>query len=190
MDPTRTQEITQQVRKSSGMLILLGMITVVLGMLAIGAPLMTGISIALLAGALLVISGVAETVYAFRASTWGLGILTFVMGALTVVAGMLVIAHPLAGLGFLTLLLIAYFVVEGLVQIVHALGLRPIAGWGWTLFSGIVSLMLGIMLWRQWPLSGAWAVGVLIGLRILFTGWSMVALGMAGRTATRETAAG
>jgi len=119
-----------------------------------------------------------------------MGILTFVMGGLTVVAGLLVIAHPLAGLKFLTLLLIAYFVVEGLVQIAHAFSLRPISGWGWTLFSGIVSLLLGIMLWRQWPLSGAWAVGVLIGVRILFTGWSMVALGMAGREVTREAAAG
>jgi uncharacterized membrane protein HdeD (DUF308 family) len=55
--------------------------------------------------------------------------------------------------------------------------LRPADGWGWTLFNGIVTLLLGLMLWRQFPLSGAWAVGILFGIKMLFSGMALVIIG-------------
>jgi uncharacterized membrane protein HdeD (DUF308 family) len=59
-----------------------------------------------------------------------------------------------------------------------------LTGWVWTLVSGIVSLLLGMLIWSQWPLSGVWAVGLLVGINILFSGWSLIALGAAARRVT------
>ena len=177
-----------EVKRSAGFLIAMGVLLVVLGFLAVGAPLQTGIAVAILVGAMVLVQGIMQLVYAFRAKSWGAGILVFVLGGLSIVAGVLVLAHPLMGLGFLTLLLAAYFVVEGVFEIIHAFELKPLKGWGWTLFTGIVTLLLGVMIWRQWPLSGAWAVGVLAGVSILFNGWSMVMLSLSARKLSTEEA--
>ena len=173
-----------EVKRSAGFLIAMGVLLVVVGFLAVGAPLQTGIAVAVFVGALVLIRGIMQLLCAFKVKSWAAGILAFVLGLLSIVAGALILAHPLFGLGFLTLLLAAYFVVEGIFEIAHAFKLKPLRGWGWTLFSGIVALLFGIMIWRQWPLSGAWAVGVLAGINILFNGWSMIMLGGAARTAT------
>jgi uncharacterized membrane protein HdeD (DUF308 family) len=104
-----------------------------------------------------------------------------VIGILTVVSGLLVLGHPLAGLAFLTLLLAAYFLVDGVFTVVEAFQVRPRASWGWTLFSGVASIVLAYLIWREWPLTGAWAIGLLIGLRLLFSGWALIALGTAAK---------
>ena len=69
----------------------------------------------------------------------------------------------------------------GIFRIVVALSVR-FHNWGWLLLHGVIILLLGISIWRQWPLSGAWALGLLVGIRILLSGWSMIALGMAAET--------
>ena len=166
------------------MLIVLGIGMVILGILAMGAPLITGVAVGLLVGVLIIAGGLAQAVYALKAKSWGSGIAGVVLGALSVVCGILMLGHPLFGLAFLTLVLAAYFIFDGIFEVVFAFKLKPLTGWGWTLVSGIVSLLLGILIWGQWPLSGVWAVGFLVGVNILFSGWSMIALGMAApRTA-------
>jgi uncharacterized membrane protein HdeD (DUF308 family) len=110
--------------------------------------------------------------------------LAVVGGLLAIIAGATVIAHPLFGLKFLTLLLIIFFVMDGIARSVLALQMRPTPGWGWQMFTGIVTLLLAAMIWRQWPVSGAWAIGVLVGVQILLVGWAHVALGLAARAAT------
>ena len=67
-------------------------------------------------------------------------------------------------------------VVDGIGKMVVSFQLRPLPGWGGTLFGGIVTLLLGIIIWRQWPVSGIWAIGILVGINILFSGWGMVRL--------------
>ncbi len=96
-------------------------------------------------------------------------------------AGALVVAHPLFSLGWLTLVLAAYFFIDGIFGIILAFQVRPEQGWGWTLFSGIVAVLAGILIWRQWPVSGAWLVGLLVGIKIIFAGWAMIATGSVGR---------
>jgi uncharacterized membrane protein HdeD (DUF308 family) len=70
-----------------------------------------------------------------------------------------------------------------------AFHMRPVAGWGWTLASGISALVLGVMIWSQWPVSGAWAVGLLVGIKIMFTGSSLMGLGFAARSTTGQASA-
>ena len=171
----------QALKENSGWSIAIGIILIILGISALGSPLYTGVAIAIMVGSFLLVGGIVQFVFAFRANSWGAGLLNFFGGALSFVCGLLVIAHPLYGLKFLTLLLAAFFVTEGISKIIFSFQLRPALGWGWILFSGVGGLVLGMMIWSQWPLSGAWAVGLLVGINILFTGWSTLAIGLAAR---------
>ena len=171
----------KEVKESAAILIVLGIGMVLLGILAMGAPLITGVAVGLLVGVFIIAGGLAQAAYASRAKSWGSGIAGVVLGALSIFCGILMLGHPLFGLAFLTLVLAVYFIVDGVFEIAFAFKLKPLNGWGWTLISGVVSLLLGILIWQQWPLSGAWAVGLLVGVNILFSGWSMIALGTAAR---------
>jgi uncharacterized membrane protein HdeD (DUF308 family) len=171
----------QGLKKAGGLSMLLGIMLVVLGVFALGSPLITGLAVAYTVGFLILISGVGQTFHAFQAESWQDGILKFLLGALGIVAGVLVVAHPLFSLGWLTLVLAAYFFIDGIFGIILAFQVRPEQGWGWMLFSGIVAVLAGILIWRQWPLSGTWLVGLLVGIKIIFAGWAMIASGSVGR---------
>ena len=174
------------VKQGGGMLVGLGIALVILGFLAVGAPLVTGIAVAITVGAFVVATGVLEVVLSLKARSWGKGFLGVILGILSVVSGVLMIAHPLMGLGFLTLLVASYFFVHGVFEVIEAVQLRPTPGWGWSLVSGILTVLLGVMIWRQWHVSGAWAIGILVGIHVLMSGWASIMLGVAARGAASE----
>ena len=179
--------VANMVKKDSTTLMILGIVTVILGFLSMMAPMMAGIAIALSVGVLLIAAGIMRTIFAFKCKSWGKGILVFLLGLLTLVVGFYMVSRPGAALVTLTLFLAAYFVVDGIFEIIEAFDLKPIKGWGWMLFGGIVSILLGIMIWRQWPVSGAWAIGILFGIKLIFAGWAMVGIGTAGRSVAGAT---
>jgi uncharacterized membrane protein HdeD (DUF308 family) len=96
------------------------------------------------------------------------------------------IAHPVLQLSFLTLAMALYFIVAGIFEAISALGVRPLRGWGWILVGGLLSVLLGGLIWTQWPLSGAWAIGVLVGIKVMFLGVTMITLGSAARALAAE----
>jgi uncharacterized membrane protein HdeD (DUF308 family) len=171
------ESLAEFAKQGSRRLTILGIAVVILGVLSLLAPLVTGLTISVLVGVLLLAAGVARMVWAFGAGSFGRGLLAFLLGALSVGAGLLMLSRPLLGLATIALVLAAYFVVDGVVEIVAAFRARPRRGWGWLLFGGIASLLLGILIYEQWPISGVWAVGVLVGIRLLFAGWGMIGLG-------------
>ena len=173
--------VAHAVKKDSTMLLMLGVLTVVLGFFAMMAPLMTGMTIAVMIGMLLIIAGVARSIFAFKAKSWGKGIMVFLLGLLTLIVGFYMVTRPVVAVTSLTLFLAAYFVVDGIFEIIEAFDLKPIDGWGWMLFSGIVSVILGIMIWRRWPASSAVVIGILIGIKLIFAGTAMAMMGWAGR---------
>lgn len=160
---------------------LLGIIVLVLGILSIMSPLVAGAAVATLVGALLVAAGITRVFWAFKAETFGRGALAFLLGGITAFAGVVTLARPLLGLASLTMVLAVYFVVDGIFAILASFQLTRESGRGWVLFDGIITLLLGALIWRQWPLSGQWAVGVLVGARLVLAGWSMIFLGSAVR---------
>jgi uncharacterized membrane protein HdeD (DUF308 family) len=170
-----------EAKKNSGFLIFLGVLTVIFGVVAIGSPLITGVAVAVFVGFLLLASGVAQVVHALKSKQWGTGFWGTVIGVLGVAAGLLMIFRPLVGLVTMTILLAIYFLVDGVSEIIAAVKIKPDQGWGWVLFNGIIAVVLGLMIWRQWPVSGAWAIGLLVGIHILMTGWSMIILGTGAR---------
>ncbi len=163
-------------------LIIFGALTVILGILAMMAPLVAGVAVSVTGGILLIIGGIMRTLFAFKCKSWGKGILAFVLGVLTLLIGLVMVFKPILGLTSLTLVLAAYFFVDGIFEIFESFDLKPLKGWGWMLFGGIVSVLLGIMIWRQWPVSGVWAIGILVGIKLVFAGWAMVGIGAAGRS--------
>ena len=153
-----------------------GIISIILGILAIAAPLVTGVSIALLVGFLVLMGGVARMIWAFQAGSLGKGLLGFAIGLLTLICGVALVTDPLLASGLLTIILAAYFLVDGAFEIAAAFQVRPASGWGWLLAGGVLSFALGLMIWQQFPLSGAWAIGILLGVKLLFVG--MIILGV------------
>jgi uncharacterized membrane protein HdeD (DUF308 family) len=126
---------------------------------------------------LLLVAGVAQIILAFRSGGMGESIMLVVLGLLGIVAGGYMLSQPGLALGVLTLFLAGFFIAEGIIEIIAAIRARPAPGWGWFLFGGVLSLLLGLMVWRQFPLSGAWAIGTLVGVRLLMSGVSLVAIG-------------
>jgi uncharacterized membrane protein HdeD (DUF308 family) len=165
------------IKRSAGLILAIGFLLGILGILAIASPLATGLSIAVAVGLLLIAGGIGQLFFSFKAGSFGAGLLIFLLGSQRVLIGVLMVAQPVFGLASLTLLLAIYFAVEGIFEIAWAFQLKPADGWGWALFGGVASLLLGLAIWREFPLSGAWAVGVFVGIKLLFSGTTLVSLG-------------
>lgn len=176
------------IKESAGVAIVVGVVLVVAGFLAIGSPFVAGMSVSVFVGAMLLIGGIGQLAFAFKAGSFGKGLLSFIVGLVTVVAGLIMITRPVAGLASLTIFLAVYFFVTGIVESFWAFQIKPAKGWGWSLFSGIVTVLLGLMIWRQFPISGVWAIGTLVGIRMLFSGWTLIMFGSAARGVVKGVA--
>ncbi len=166
-----------------------GIVTVILGVLSMMAPMISGLSVAVMFGMLLIVAGFLRLIWAFGEDSFGKGVLTFLIGGLMLVVGVLVLTRPMTGLLTLALLLAAFFLVDGIFEIIAAFQAKPADGWGWLLFGGIVSVILGWMIWSDWPVSGTWAIGILVGVKLLFAGMEMIFLGSAGRSLAKDVKA-
>ena len=171
----------QQVKKNAGWLVALGVLTVIAGALAMASPLLSGLSISVFIGIAMIIAGIARTVGAFHAGSFGQGALAFIGGIFTFVAGVILATRPGFALVTLTLLLGGYLLVDGISGAVLAFHVRPEKGWGSMLFSAAMGILLGILLLKEWPLSGLWAVGTLVGINLLFVGFSFISIGSCAR---------
>ena len=176
-----TKDLTNALRQNAGITIALGLAITIFGALAILTPFLTGAVVTLIVGVLMIAAGITRGIFAFKAQTFGKGLLMFVLGAVVAIGGLFVLARPLIGLASLTMVLAAFFLVDGVMEVAYAFRLRPAKGWGWLVLSGIVSGLLGVFIMYQWPFSGAWAIGILVGVRLIFTGWSVIALGASAR---------
>jgi uncharacterized membrane protein HdeD (DUF308 family) len=166
-----------EISKASRKLATVGAIMIVLGVISLAAPLVTGIAITLVVGAIVLLAGLAMTAEAWKAHAFGGTVGDVLWGLLYVVAGAVLVFQPLLGLSFLTLLLALFFFFAGAWKSMVAWSLRPRVGWGLVMASGVVSLLLGVMILGSWPLSGSWAIGTLVGIELIFDGFTMVRLG-------------
>jgi uncharacterized membrane protein HdeD (DUF308 family) len=175
-----------EAKRNAGWLVAFGALTVIAGALAIGSPLGGGLAVTVFIGIAMVIGGVGRTVGAFHAGSFGQGALAFIGGILTFGAGLVIAARPGIGLATLTLMLGGYLVVDGISGAVLALRIRPVKGWGWMLFSAVMGLVLGFLLLREWPLSGVWGIGTLVGINLIFAGFSIISVAAAVRSVARQ----
>ena len=135
-------------------------------------------------GWILVIAGAGVTLHAFWAKRWSGFFLQLFSGLLYLVAGWMLATHGELSAIALTLVIAISFVVQGAFRIGAALSTR-IDGWDGLLVSGIITLLLGLMIWNEWPLSGVWVIGLFVGIDMFFYGGWFVSLALAVRTLGR-----
>ena len=174
-----------ELRRSWGWYLVFGIVLIVLGTIALGSALLMTIASVFFFGWILIVGGVMEVVHAFWHKRWGGFFLDLLTGLLYVVAGWMIMSNPTESALLLTLVIAMFLVFEGVFRIVVALAVRY-PHWSWLLLNGVISLLLGVMIWRQWPYSGLWVIGLFVGIEMLLNGWSLVMLSLAGRNLPEE----
>jgi uncharacterized membrane protein HdeD (DUF308 family) len=176
--------LAQSIREHWVLFLIEGIVLVVLGLLAIIIPPIATIAVTIFLGWLFLISGVVGLVTTFWARHapgfwWSL-----LSAALAIVAGIVLLAWPVSGAVSLTLLLIVFFTIEGVVTIMYALEhKKDLSGrWGWMLTSGIIDLILAAIILAGLPGTAAWALGLLVGINMLFGGTALIAMAMHARS--------
>jgi len=164
----------------------LGVILVLFGTIALGCTFtMTKLSVTFL-GWLMILAGATQALHAFwKERGWGGFFIDALMGVLYLVVGFMVVGNPAATAITLTLLISMFLILEGLFRIFTAISVRY-PNRGWLLLNGVVSLLLGLMIWRQWPLSGLWAIGLFVGIQMILNGWSLVMLSLIAKNLPDE----
>jgi len=173
--------LVEGLRENAGWAIFVGIVMIIAGVLSLVLPFAAGLAVTAVIGATLLAGGVVQMLLAFKAGAFGRGLMIFLLGLLAAVAGIYTLMQPAAALASLTLLLAAYFIATGALAVIAAFQVRPSQGWGWMLANGIINVLLGVMITSQWPLSGAWAAGILVGVHLLSGGVALAALGSAVR---------
>lgn len=175
--------INQEIRESTTWSIVLSVLMMVGGVLAILIPPIAGLTVTLVLGWLLIITGVLHLGFAWRgdraATIVGEVLLAVLYGAI----GFYMLARPVAGLAGLTVAIAVYLIVKGVLEAVIAFKLRPLPGSGWLLFDAILTVVIAVMVAAAWPASAAWAVGLLVGVALFSGGLARLLVSVAVRRA-------
>jgi uncharacterized membrane protein HdeD (DUF308 family) len=169
------------VKKATGWFIAIGVLFIVLGIFAIAEPFAAGLGVTLLVGWLLVIGAVAHFIAAFKGSGAKHVVLQLLVGIVYLIGGLYFLTHTIMGVSTLTLLLSGVILAEGVLEILAYFRLRNMHAGSWLLINGVVTLLLGGLIWFHWPSSSVWAIGTLVGVNLLMTGISRLMLGLAAR---------
>lgn len=175
------QNPSDVVRQASTLSIVWGVLLIVLGVMAVGSPMIAAVAVNVVISWLLVMAGIVHLAVAFHRREVGSIIWRALVGLAYVFFGIYLVAHPVIGVASLTLVLASLFLVEGIFDIVLFFQVRAIRGASWMLIDGIVTLLLGGMIYAQWPSSSAWAIGTLVGVSLIISGVTRVMLSFAVR---------
>jgi len=182
-DGETMNDIKSEIKSGASSMKWMGVLTIIFGILAMVMPFVTGESVLTLIGILVMAGGIMRMIWAFKAGSLGKGILVFLIGVLTLLAGFWIITEPFIAAGALTIVLSVYFFADGIAEIMAAFSLTE--GKGWLIFDGVVTIVLGALLFMGFPLSGPLAVGVLLGIKLLLAGITMLTLGSAAKQAVQ-----
>jgi uncharacterized membrane protein HdeD (DUF308 family) len=158
-----------------------GLVSVIVGFMAIGSPYIATSKSVVVFGVLLLIAGFTEVVHAVMVCNLRGFALHLLSATLYLLVGLFMLEDPVRAAAVLTLLLAASFSVGGLLRIIFAL-VEHFPAWPWVLLNGVVDLILGVFIWRGWPDSSLWVIGLFIGIDLLFHGWSWIILALSART--------
>jgi uncharacterized membrane protein HdeD (DUF308 family) len=162
------------------LILALGVLSVVVGLVAIGSTFIATLASVKVFGALLLIAGVAEVIHAVLVRNLKGFALHLLAAALYLLVGLFILEHPIRAAEVLTLLLAASFIVGGLLRVVFSIALQFNA-WQWVLLNRVVDLILGFLIWNEWPESSLWVIGLFVGIDLLLHGWSWVILALTVR---------
>jgi uncharacterized membrane protein HdeD (DUF308 family) len=158
----------------------LGILLVVCGTIAVGFPVITSAAAILVLAVVLLVAGVATIVSSFWAGKWSGFLVQLLVGIVYVAAGFAITERPLASIAVLTLFVAVAFVVAGAFRTLAALAIR-FPQWGWALLNGVITFLVGMVIYRQverLPANALWVVGLLVGLELLLNGWTWIMLSL------------
>ena len=165
-----------------GWFLAFGIALVLIGVLAIARAVAATVVSMLFFGWLLVIAAGIEIVQAIMVGKW-VGLYHHWLGAILFgVLGALILWRPLVSAEIVTLLMGAFFLVAGLFQLITPI-VVSLPEWGWHVLNGIITLVLGILILAQWPVSGLWVIGLFVGIELIFYGGAWIALALRLRSA-------
>jgi uncharacterized membrane protein HdeD (DUF308 family) len=183
-DPT----VADIAKKALGWSIAVSIILIVAGLLAIAMPLEAGLAVNIFVGWMLIFAAAAHFVFAWFTRRTGSVLLKVLLGILYLCVAVYLLSHPARGLATLTLALAFYLLIEGITEIVLFFQHRPARGSGWFLLDGIITLILGGMIWTTWPSSTEWVLGTIVGISIFFSGVTRLMISLAARRVVTKTA--
>ncbi len=178
----------ETVRRRWGWYVAIGITLMVLGAAAIGWSVAVTVASVVVFGVVLLAAGVIRVLHAFTRKKWSNFFADLATGVLYFVAGFMLAANPAASALALTLVIAIFLIVGGTFRTVVALAMRY-PSWGWVLLHGVVSLLLGIAIWQQWPLSGLWVIGLFVGIDMIFDGIALTMAGVAIKRISRTRTA-
>ena len=162
------------VRQASTWSIIWGVLLIIFGMLAIGSPFLAAVAVNALIAWLIILAGIIHLILAFQIHRASSIIWKLLIGLAYLFFGIYVLMHPVLGVASLTLVLASLFLIEGALDIVLFFQMRSMRGSFWVLGDGIVTILLGLLIYLQWPSSSVWAIGTLVGVSMTISGISRV----------------
>lgn len=181
--------VVETARQLTGWNILAAIVFILLGLFAVIEPATAVVGIAWLLGWLLVFGGIAHFIATLRGGGARRVFLQILSGIAFVLGGLYILTHPLLAIGTLTALLAVVILATGVFDIITYFRLQREHPSGWMLLNGIVAVLLGALIWVQWPSSSAWAIGTLVGVNLLMTGITRLMFGVAGRRLIKHATA-
>ncbi len=176
-----TTDVSTDIKKNVNGSLLMGILLIVLGIVAIALPSVSTIFAETWFALILASAGTAKLVYAYQIRNSRGFIWQVLLGVLYIATGVMLFFYPLTGVLTLTLLLGSFLLTEGVFNLILAFRLRPQQNWTWVLSDGIITLVLGGLIWFQWPFNAPWLIGTLVGVSILSTGASRVMFSLNAR---------
>jgi uncharacterized membrane protein HdeD (DUF308 family) len=181
-------ETLAEVQQNSGWLIAMGVLMVVLGIAALVDPFVATIALSSYYSWMFLFAGVIQTIYAIQNRSQSGFWLRLVIGILYISAGVLLVSNLLGTALTLTFFFGWVILTQGVIEAIAALVVRPEPNWGWMLFNGIIGIVLGVLILKQWPLGAAWLLGTYVGFNLLSTGITMIAVPLAIRRSYKQLA--
>lgn len=183
MDPV----VREGLARSWKGLLAVGIIAIVIGCIAILVPAVASVGTAIFIGWILLIAGAFLVAAAFSAHSVGSLLLRLLWAAITVVVGIWLIVEPHNGTLTLTFVLGVYFLFMGLTRITVAFIGRGQPNAGWVGLSGVCGLLIGILVLAKFPSSADWAIGLLVGIDLIFAGWTLTSVALVGKELSRAS---
>lgn len=169
-----------QIQKYWGWFLAMGVLLILLGALAVGYAGWATEFTVIFFGFLLVLAGALQITSSYYSTKWTGFPLSLLLGLLYIIAGGFCIFKPLQSAESITLLIAAVLLVGGSFRLIASLYHR-FDYWGWTVFSGLISIILGVLILAEWPASSFWVIGLFVGIDLILIGWSWVLLSLAAR---------
>ncbi len=174
------QHELQHLRDEWWWLLILGILLMLSGVAALVYPFASSVAAVIVLGVSLLVSGVATIVTAFWAGKWSALMLQLLIGIFYAAMGFIIMDTPVASTVSLTLVVAIMFIVIGIMRSIAALVIR-FPQWGWSLLSGALTMLVGLVIYKSLPETAMWAIGTIVGIQLFFDGWYWIMLSLAVR---------